>query len=133
MLGGAPSYRHVTRTAKCLADQETQEGEISFTFYYFKMFLRTFQITLASGDHPGLVADHPGTEEAQCQFVTPEVTPSDLHTAAEREGETYGGPEAWRGGAVFAGLRGAVPHHLAVDGAADAVVQLDVELGQHVG
>lgn len=47
--------------------------------------------------------------------------------------DTHGRPEARRWGSVFPGLTGAVPHHLAVDGAADTVVQLDVEFGQNVG
>lgn len=46
---------------------------------------------------------------------------------------THTGSEAWRGSAVLPGLPRAVPHHLAVDGAADAIMQLHVELGQNVG
>lgn len=47
--------------------------------------------------------------------------------------DTHGGPEARRWGSVLPGLTRAVPHHLAVDGAADTVVQLDVQFGQDVG
>lgn len=46
--------------------------------------------------------------------------------------DTYGRPEPRRWGAVLPGLTGTVPHHLTVDGTADAVVQLHVELGQNV-
>lgn len=45
---------------------------------------------------------------------------------------THSGPESGWWGAVFPGLTGAVPHHLAVDGTADTVVQLHIELGQNV-
>lgn len=46
--------------------------------------------------------------------------------------DTYSRPEPrwWR--AVFPGLTRAVPHHLTVDGTADTVVQLHIELGQHI-
>lgn len=46
---------------------------------------------------------------------------------------THSGPESGWWGTVLPGLTGAVPHHLTVDGAADTVVQLHVELGQNVG
>lgn len=46
--------------------------------------------------------------------------------------DTYSRPEPWRRGTVFPGLTRAVPHHLTVDGTADTVVQLHVELGQHI-
>lgn len=49
-----------------------------------------------------------------------------------RLGDTYSRPEPGRWGAVLPGLAGTVPHHLTVDGAADTVVQLHVELGQNV-
>lgn len=45
---------------------------------------------------------------------------------------TYSRPEPGWWGAVFPGLTGAVPHHLAVDGTADTVVQLHIELGQNI-
>lgn len=47
-------------------------------------------------------------------------------------GGTHRGPEPGWGGAVFPGLTGAVPHHLTVDGTADTVVQLHVQLGQDI-
>ena len=41
---------------------------------------------------------------------------------------TYSGPEAgWRS-SVLPGFSGAVPHYLAVDGTANAVVQLHIQL-----
>lgn len=46
---------------------------------------------------------------------------------------THRGPESGWGGTVFPGLTGAVPHHLAVNGAADTVVQLHIKLGQNIG
>lgn len=45
---------------------------------------------------------------------------------------TYSRPESGWWGAVFPGLTGAVPHHLTVDGTADTVVQLHIELGQNI-
>lgn len=51
----------------------------------------------------------------------------------QRRADTHSRPEARWWGSVFPGLTRAVPHHLAVDGAADTVVQLDVEFGQNVG
>lgn len=45
---------------------------------------------------------------------------------------THSRPESGRWRAVFPGLTGAVPHHLTVDGAADTVVQLHIELGQNI-
>lgn len=42
-------------------------------------------------------------------------------------------PEAWRGGTVLPGLARTVPHHFAVDGTADTVVQLHIQFGQNVG
>lgn len=45
---------------------------------------------------------------------------------------TYTGPESgWRG-TVLSSFTRAVPHHLAVDGAAHTVVQLHIQLGQDV-
>lgn len=46
---------------------------------------------------------------------------------------TYSGPKAWRRGPVLPGLTRAVPHHFAVDGTADTVVQLHIQFGQNVG
>lgn len=45
---------------------------------------------------------------------------------------TYTGPEAGRWCSVLAGLPGSVSHHLAVDGTANTVMQLHVQLGQYV-
>ena len=42
------------------------------------------------------------------------------------------GPEAGRRGTVFAVFARSVPHHFAVDRAADAVVKLGVQLRQRV-
>lgn len=46
---------------------------------------------------------------------------------------TYSRPEPRGWGSVFPGLTRAVPHDFAVDGAADTIVQLHVQLGQNVG
>lgn len=46
--------------------------------------------------------------------------------------DTYGRPEPGWWGAVLPGLTGTVPYHLTVDGTADTVVQLHVELGQYI-
>lgn len=46
--------------------------------------------------------------------------------------DTYSRPEPRWWGAVLSSLTGTVPHHLTVNGTADTVVQLHVELGQHI-
>lgn len=46
--------------------------------------------------------------------------------------DTHSGPESGWWGAVFPGLTRAVSHHLTVDGAADTVVKLHIELGQNI-
>lgn len=46
--------------------------------------------------------------------------------------DTYSRPEPRWWGTVLPGLTGTVPHHLTVDGTADTVVQLHIELGQYI-